>query len=248
MVNIDDSAQGGQQRQPAADDPQISVIIPALNESGVLLHTLRCLQPLRRRGHEVLVVDGGSTDSTREEAMPMTDRVLQAPRGRAQQMHAGVLGATGSVFWFLHADTQPPEAADQLIRHALAGGDGTWGWFDVRLSDTSRMLKCVGWLMNRRSRLTGIATGDQGIFIQRAAYERSGGFPMIPIMEDIALSHRLRRLGSPQQIATPLLCSPRRWKKHGIVRTILTMWCLRLGYALGIDPQRLVRFYAPHRA
>ncbi len=231
-----------------ADDTQISVIIPALNEAGVLVHTLRCLQPLRRRGHEVLVVDGGSTDNTLAEATPLADRVLQAPRGRARQMHAGVLGAGGSVLWFLHADTQPPEAADQLIRRALAGGQRTWGWFDVQLSDAPLLLKCVAWLMNRRSRLTGIATGDQGIFVRRAAYEHSGGFPLIPIMEDIALSRRLKHLARPMQIATPLLCSSRRWKKHGIVRTILTMWSLRLGYFLGIDPHRLARFYALHRA
>jgi rSAM/selenodomain-associated transferase 2 len=227
---------------------QISVIIPALNEAGVLVRTLRHLQPLRGRGHEVLVVDGGSNDNTLAEAVPLADRVLQAPRGRARQMHAGAVNAGGSILWFLHADTRPPEGADYLIRQTLEDRHAMWGWFDVRLSDAHPLLKCVAWLMNRRSRLTGIVTGDQGIFVRRAVYEQAGGFPQLPIMEDIALSRRLRRLGRPLQIDTPLLSSSRRWEKHGIVRTIFTMWCLRFGYFLGIDPRRLARFYAVHRA
>lgn len=213
----------------------------------MLAHTLHRLQPLRTRGHEVIVVDGGSTDNTLAEAMPLADRVLQSPRGRARQMHTGTRHASGSVFWFLHADTLPPEAADILILEALAAGQD-WGWFDLRLSGRRLLLKWVAWLMNRRSRLTGIATGDQGIFVQRAVYEQAGGYPLIPIMEDIALSRRLRRLGKPRQVDTPLLSSSRRWEKHGVLRTILTMWGLRLGYFLGIDPQQLARFYAGHRA
>ncbi len=233
----------------AADNSSISVIVPALNESGVLVQTLQRLQPLRNRGHEVIVVDGGSTDGTLAEAMPLADRVLQVARGRARQMHAGALDANGSILWFLHADTQPPETADSLILEALARGQGAWGWFDVRLSGSShRLLKNVAWLMNRRSRLTAIATGDQGIFMRRAIYEQAGGFPLIPIMEDIALCRRLRRLGRPVQIDTPLLSSSRRWEKHGVLRTIVTMWGLRLGYFLGIDPQRLARFYPVHGA
>jgi len=226
---------------------RISVIIPVLNEAGRLAQTLYCLQALRERGHEVIVVDGGSTDDTISEAVPLADRVLQSPRGRARQMHAGTCAASGSVFWFLHADTLPPRAADDLILQALAVWQGDWGWFDVRLSGTRTLLRCVAWLMNRRSRLTGIATGDQGIFVRRMAYARAGGFPPIPIMEDIALSRRLRRLYRPRQIDAPLLSSSRRWEKHGVVLTIFTMWCLRLGYFLGIDPRHLARFYPGHR-
>jgi len=232
----------------AADISRITVIIPVLNEAGVLVHTLQCLQPLRSRGHEVMVVDGGSTDTTVAEAMPLADRVVHAPCGRARQMQAGALEASGSILWFLHADTHPPETADQLIQAALAGGQGAWGWFDVRLADARLLLKCVAWLMNRRARLTGIATGDQGIFVRRMLYAQAGGFPPLPIMEDIALSRRLGRLGRPRQIDTPLLTSSRRWEKHGVLRTIITMWGLRLGYFLGVDPQRLARFYAVHRA
>jgi rSAM/selenodomain-associated transferase 2 len=232
----------------AADITRITVIIPVLNEAGVLVHTLQCLQPLRSRGHEVVVVDGGSTDTTVAEAASLADRVVQAPRGRAWQMHAGTFEASGSIFWFLHADTHPPDTADHLILDALAAGQGAWGWFDIRLTDAQLLLNCVAWLMNRRSRLTGIATGDQGIFVRRALYRQAGGFPLLPIMEDIALSRRLRHLGRPQQIDKPLLTSSRRWEKHGVLRTIITMWGLRLGYFLGVDPQRLARFYTVHRA
>ncbi|MGB5474908.1 MAG: TIGR04283 family arsenosugar biosynthesis glycosyltransferase [Gammaproteobacteria bacterium] len=226
----------------------ISVIVPVLNEAGILSQTLRRLQPLRHHGHEVIVVDGGSTDDSLAKAASMADRILQTASGRAVQMHAGALAAKGSILWFLHADTLAPAEADSLIHDSLAAGHTAWGWFDVQLSGGHRLLACVAWLMNRRSRLTGIATGDQGIFVERKLYDQAGGFPQLPIMEDITLSRRLRQLGRPVQIATPLLSSSRRWEKHGVLRTIFTMWGLRLGYFLGIAPQRLARFYTVHRA
>lgn len=230
-----------------ADAPRISVIVPALNEAGTIAATLAALQPLRARGHEIIVVDGGSTDTTRAEAAALADRVLHAVRGRALQMHAGADVADGSILWFLHADTHIPAAADRLIQVALADGQGDWGWFDIRLTGSHPLLRGVAWLMNRRARLSGVATGDQGLFVRRAAYARSGGFPQIPLMEDIALCRRLRHLGRPVTIATPLHSSARRWEKHGVLRTILTMWVLRLGYFVGIDPRHLARYYTVHR-
>jgi rSAM/selenodomain-associated transferase 2 len=230
----------------AADTPWLSVIVPVLNEAGTLGRTLHYLQPLRGRGAELIVVDGGSTDDSRERAAPLADRVLRAARGRARQMRAGALVARGRVLWFLHADTYVPEAADDLIRAALAGAGEGWGWFDIRLTGRQVPLRCVGWLMNRRARLTRIATGDQGLFVHRALYKRAGGFPDIPLMEDIALCRQLRRLGRSRPIGTTLLTSSRRWEKYGVLRTILTMWALRLGFFLGVDARHLARYYAAH--
>lgn len=230
----------------AADSPRISVIIPALNESAHVLATLDRLQALRRRGHEVIVVDGGSSDTTVSLAMTAADRVICSGRGRARQMNAGAEIAGGDNFWFLHADTQVPQDADRLINAALGSGIHGWGRFDVRLDDDGRLLRCVALLMNLRSRLTGIATGDQGLFMTRAAFDRIGGFEDIPLMEDIAASRALGRLSRPVALRAHLQTSARRWRRHGVCTTILTMWSLRLGYFLGVPAHRLARFYSVH--
>jgi rSAM/selenodomain-associated transferase 2 len=163
-------------------------------------------------------------------------------------MRAGAALAAGSVLWFLHADTTAPPNADRLIMQALQQKRAGWGHFDVELSQTRHLLKCVAWMMNQRSRLSGIATGDQGLFMTRTLYEGVGGFPEIALMEDIALSRALRRHGRPAGIHQPLASSPRRWLAHGVLRTILRMWVLRLGYFLGVKPERLAAYYAPHRS
>jgi len=221
----------------------ISIIIPALNEAGRITDLLARLQPLRERGHEVILVDGGSHDATVTAAAGLTDRIIAAPCGRARQMAAGAAQASHTVLWLLHADTRVPDHADALIASALQGS--TWGRFDVRLSGRHRqpLLRVVGWLINRRSRLTGIATGDQGIFVSRQALDTVGGIPQLPLMEDVELSRRLRRLGRPACIAEPLVTSSRRWEQHGVWRTIALMWLLRGGYALGVSPLRLARLY-----
>jgi len=232
----------------AAETRRISVIIPALNEAEAIPATLRSLQPLRERGHEIIVVDGGSNDRTVAVSRPLADRVTESRCGRALQMRAGASLAGGDILWFLHADTLAPQQADRLILAALDGGRAGWGCFDVRLSDERPLLRCVAWMMNRRSRLSGIATGDQGLFVTRTAYSAAGGFPEIPLMEDIALSRLLRAAqGRPANIRQPLHSSPRRWLKHGILRTILRMWVLRLAYFLGVSPARLAGYYATHR-
>jgi rSAM/selenodomain-associated transferase 2 len=231
----------------AAELLRLSVIIPALNEAGAITVTLQALQPLRAHGHEVIVVDGGSHDLTVDLSRPLADRVIQARTGRATQMRAGAAVADGSVLWFLHADTTAPRNADRLILRALQHARTDWGRFDVQLSQTRPLLRCVAWMMNQRSRLSGIVTGDQGLFIRRELYDDLGGFPAIPLMEDIAFSRALRRHGRPARIQQPLVSSPRRWLRHGILRTILRMWVLRLAYFLGVSPEWLAAYYAPHR-
>ncbi|NNJ95442.1 MAG: glycosyltransferase family 2 protein [Halobacteria archaeon] len=230
----------------AADKPVLSIVIPALNEAACLDATLACLQSMRARGHEVIVVDGGSHDATVQLAGQAADRVISSRRGRARQMNAGVRVATGDVLWFVHADTRVPDNADRLIITALASGRHDWGRFDVELDDAGLLLGWVARCMNLRSRLTGIATGDQGMFMTRAAYERIGGFEDIPLMEDISASRALRRRTRPLVPQMRLLTSARRWRRRGIIKTILTMWGLRLAYYLGVPSQRLARYYALH--
>lgn len=221
----------------------ISIIIPALNEAGQIAGVLARLQPLRARGHEVILVDGGSDDGTLARAKALADRAIEAPRGRASQMAAGAALASHEVLWFLHADSWVPDHADTLIETALQRAP--WGRFDVRLSGRHRCptLRVVEWLMNRRSCLTGIATGDQGIFVTRQALDTVGGMPPLPLMEDVELSRRLRRFGRPACVSQPLITSSRRWEQRGVWRTIGLMWLLRAGYALGVSPGRLARLY-----
>jgi len=228
----------------AADSGQLSVIIPALNEAGCILSTLERLQPLRLRGHEIILIDGGSTDDTMALSQALVDRVLQSPPGRGRQMQAGAVVARGSVLWFLHADSRIPVRADTRILDALHRTQAGWGRFDISFVDGHPLLQCVAWFMNQRTRLTGIATGDQGIFVQRTLYERVGGFPSIPLMEDIRFSRSLKRHGRPCRVTRTLGISPRRWHAHGILRTIVTMWGLRLAYFAGISPERLAKYYS----
>ena len=221
---------------------RLSIIIPVLNEAETLASRLDALQALRARGAEVVVVDGGSADDSAERAALLADCVITSPRGRGRQMNAGAEQATGEVLLFLHADTVLPDLAIERIEDATAGG-AVWGRFDVCIEGASVMLPIVAALMNGRSRLTGIATGDQAIFITREAFARVGGFPDIPLMEDIAFSSAMRRIARPACLAEKVTTSGRRWEKHGVWRTILTMWWLRLRFWLGVSPQTLAREY-----
>jgi len=221
---------------------RLSIIVPTLNEADHIRALLRDLAPARQAGHEVVLVDGGSRDGTVALAAEGADRSIEATRGRAEQMNAGAKAAAGDILWFLHADTRLPAGAHAAVL-AACGAGAVWGRFDVRLSGRPRVLRLVERLMNLRSRLTGIATGDQGIFVTRVAFEQAGGFPDIPLMEDIALSTALRRQCSPACLRIRILTSSRRWEEQGPIRTILLMWRLRLAYALGADPHRLARRY-----
>ena len=222
----------------------LSIVIPALNEAEQIAATLDSLQPLRRRGVEVIVVDGGSSDDTVTVAQNAADRVITAERGRALQMNAGAAVARSEILCFLHADTRLPENADGLIIDGLARARRSWGRFDVRIEGRHPMLRVIATLMNWRSRLSGIATGDQAIFITRSLFEAAGHFPRIPLMEDIALSRQLKVYSRPLCIAHRLTTSGRRWEQHGLWRTVLLMWRLRLAYWLGADPRELATRYA----
>jgi len=224
----------------------LSIVVPVLDEAAIIQGTLRSLQDLRRRGCEVVVVDGGSSDATRSLAAPLADRVIDAPRGRAAQMNAGARAARGDILLFLHADTFLPAGALDEIESGLARTGRAWGRFDVTISG-SRALALVAAMMNLRSRLTGIATGDQAMFARRAAFEAAGAFPEIPLMEDVALSKALKRLSPPLCLRARAATSGRRWQRRGTLRTILLMWRLRLAYALGADPRRLARRYDVER-
>ena len=221
---------------------KLSIVMPVLDEATQIEASLAALAPYRSRGVEVIVVDGGSHDGTLDLARLLADSVIAAPRGRAIQMNAGAAAASGDVLLFLHADTKLPENADRLLLDALALSGREWGRFDVRL-DGGGLLRVVAAAMNLRSRLTGISTGDQALFVTRAAFERGGGFPPIALMEDVALSARLKRAGPPCALRARVTTSGRRWRAHGMLRTMLLMWALRLGFFLGADPAKLARAY-----
>jgi rSAM/selenodomain-associated transferase 2 len=209
-----------------------------LNEAPGIRAALEALAPLRSRGHEVLVVDGGSVDGTTELARPLCDHLVNAPRGRAHQMNAGARVANGEILLFLHADTVLPPDAAQVIFQSMA--KHTWGRFDVNIQGSHPLLKVIAWSMNLRSRLTGIATGDQAIFVRRGVFP---GFAEIPLMEDIAFSKAMKRRGAPACLRSRVRTSGRRWESRGVLRTVLLMWWLRLAYALGADPARLAERY-----
>lgn len=220
----------------------LSIIVPVLNEAATIADVLQSLQVARAAGTEVLLVDGGSRDVTAERGAPWADRVLQAPRGRGSQMNAGAAAASGEVFLFLHADTHLPSDAFKAIQQAIAQG-ACWGRFDVRIDGPTLGLGMVAGMMNLRSRLTGIATGDQAIFVTRQAFAEIGGFPDIPLMEDIVLSSRLRQRAWPACLRQRVLTSGRRWAQHGLLTTILRMWSLRLRFFFGASPHELARDY-----
>jgi rSAM/selenodomain-associated transferase 2 len=220
----------------------LSIIIPVLDEAARLPALLAQLAPLQARGAQVIVADGGSRDGSRA-LLPATVVWLEAPRGRALQMNAGAALARGRVLWFLHADSRLPPAADALIEQALADGRHCWGRFDVQIEGRPRMLALIAQLMNWRSRLSAIATGDQGIFVLRSSFETLGGYAAQPLMEDIELSARLRRLSRPACIRERLVTSGRRWEERGVWRTILLMWRLRWSYWRGVPAEKLAAAY-----
>jgi rSAM/selenodomain-associated transferase 2 len=224
--------------------------VPVLDEEAAVATTLQSLSALRARGAEVIVVDGGSRDRTAALARPLCDRLVVAPRGRAAQMNAGAGAARGDVLLFLHADTRLPADADRLILDGLAASGRAWGRFDVRIEGRHPLFPLIAAMMNLRSRLTGIATGDQAMFVERSAFAATGGFPDIALMEDIELSRRLKRLGRPSCLRARVTTSGRRWEKHGVGRTVLTMWRLRLAFFFGATPAKLaVRYgYVPRQS
>jgi rSAM/selenodomain-associated transferase 2 len=223
----------------------ISVIIPVLNEEKTIAATLRALVPLQP--YEIIVVDGGSDDRTGEISRQLGAEVLTAERGRARQMNYGARCATGDVLLFLHADTKLPDSAFQDIAAALSEARCLGGRFDVELEGSHWMLKIIGGLINYRSRATKVGTGDQAIFVRRAVFMQIGGYPDIPLMEDIALCRLLKRLGGIACLRSRVVTSGRRWESDGVWRTIFRMWTLKFLYLAGVSPVRLKQFYADTR-
>ena len=218
-----------------------SIIIPTLNEEKTIESCLSALQPLRSNC-EIIIVDGGSTDNTIVIAGTLADKAVSSDKGRARQMNNGARYASGNVLIFLHADTSLPENALQLIQQKL-NSSRKWGRFDIQLSGKHFMLKVIAQMMNWRSRLTGIATGDQVIFVTRQAFEKAGQYPEINLMEDIAICKALRKISPPICLKAKVISSGRRWERYGIYKTILLMWNIRLRYFFGADPQILAFLY-----
>lgn len=222
---------------------RLSIVIPVLDEAAIVEDALARLASLRSRGCELIVADGGSRDGTTELAAPYADRVVVARRGRATQMNAGAAVAGGDVLLFLHVDSVLPQNADVLILRALEDAGCHWGRFDIAIDSRHALLPLIAWFMNRRSRLTGICTGDQSIFVRSETFAACGGFPPIELMEDIALSRTLKRSSRPVCLRQRIVTSGRRWERRGPLRTMLMMWRLRLAYFFGADPRRLAAIY-----
>jgi len=220
---------------------QFSIIVPALNEVNCIGQCLAPLQSLRAEA-EIILADGGSVDDTLSVAGPMVDKIITTRKGRARQMNAGAAAACGKILIFLHADTRLPEHALDLIRQGIQEG-ATWGRFNIRLSGGRPMLGVIAAMMNWRSRYTGIATGDQVMFIVRKSFIAAGGYPEIALMEDIALSKMLKTIQRPWCIPEAVTSSGRRWQNNGLLKTILLMWWLRLGYFFGVAPETLNYLY-----
>lgn len=228
--------------------PALSIVMPVLNEVEVIAVAVEVLAPLLARGAELIIADGGSFDGTMAWSQVITRipgaTLISAPRGRALQMNAGALQATGGVLLFLHADSVLPPGADALIAKALTDGASVWERFDVRIGGQSQLLPMVATFMDLRSRWSGIATGDQAIFMTRTAFEQMGGFPIQPLMEDIKTSKRLLTLSRPACLGDKVLTSGRRWDSCGpSLRTIALMWRLRFAYWRGVSAEQLAEQY-----
>lgn len=222
--------------------PLLSVVIPVRNEAQALPALLDDLAALQAAGAELIVVDGGSSDGTVERAQGRADQVLKTEPGRALQMNAGAAHAQGEYLWFVHADTRVTEPSLRRLQDVLQQRP-LWGRFDVRLSGPGVAFRVIGTMISLRSRLTGIASGDQGIFVRKTAFVALGGYAPIPLMEDLQLCRQLKAQARPRCLRPPLSTSSRRWEQHGIWRTVMLMWCLRLAYYCGVSPDRLARQY-----
>ncbi len=221
---------------------KFSIISPVLNEALGIEKFLSALQIFRKHG-EIIIVDAGSQDNTVTLATPLADIIIKSPRGRSKQMNAGARAASGKILLFLHADTYLPTDALVLIEREISKNK-QWGRFDIQLSDTHRIFRAIAQFMNWRSRLTGISTGDQGLFIEKQLFNQAGQFPEIPLMEDIAICKQLKLYNPPICLKAKVTTSSRRWKQFGITRTILLMWWLRLLYFFGCNPETLAQLYS----
>lgn len=219
----------------------VSIIVPVYNEAANIEACLQPLQSLRSKSCEIIVVDGGSDDDSLAIAQPFADHVIESTKGRALQMNAGATLARGEYYLFVHADTTLPDLSERLGR--VGELSVSWGFFPVRLSGAGFVFACISFFINWRSRLSAVATGDQCLFVRRALFEEIKGFPAIPLMEDVALSKKLKKLAKPIIFSEKVVTSSRRWRQNGVLKTILLMWSLRLAYVLRVDPLRLQKIY-----
>jgi len=221
---------------------QGTIVVPVLNEGPVIRAAMERLLATLGADWKLVLVDGGSRDQTLQQVQDLPLTLVTCPPGRARQMNCGAALAEGELILFLHADTHLPENINELLM-AFATGPGQWGRFDVELDNPHWPFTMIAWFINQRSALTRVCTGDQALFMRRAFFQQIGGFADIPLMEDIEFSLRARRQATPLRVRTPVRTSARRWSRHGVVKTILTMWWLRLAYRLGVSPQRLHSWY-----
>lgn len=226
---------------------KLSIIIPVLNENNYLLATLKSLADLKKNKHEIIIVDGGSQDNIFEISKSYTDAIFISEKGRAHQMNTGAKQASGDVLWFLHADSLIPNHADEFIINALQTTRSVWGRFNIQLSGIHWVFRIIEKLINSRSLLTGIATGDQGIFVLRTEFEKINGYANISLMEDIHLSKRLKKISRPACLKENIITSSRRWESNGIIKTVILMWCLRFAYFIGTPTNKLAKLYNGQR-
>lgn len=222
--------------------PFISIVIPTINEAATIVHTLNTLQYLRKERCEIIVADGGSSDSTVDLALPLSDKVINTPKGRSKQMNAGAHQASGKWLVFLHADTFLPTSILQLST-LLKSNKYQWGFFALRLSGKSNLFRIIERAISIRSRVTSIATGDQVLFVQNDLFNKCGYFPDYALMEDVAITKQLRKNSKPLFWRDPVITSSRRWEQKGVIRTVLLMWYLRLAFFLGAKPDYLEKIY-----
>lgn len=223
--------------------PKLSIIIPVLNEKQFLARNREAFTSLLKSGHEILIVDGGSQDNSIQAAHELGCKAFATKASRGHQLHYGAERSRHELLLFLHADTLLPLHATEVIVQTLSKPDRLWGRFNVRFSSSKLVFRVIAWLMNKRSCLTGIVTGDHAMFIRRECYFNCGGYSDIPIMEDVEFCLRLKRIASPVCLSDEVITSSRKWEQKGVFSTILTMWKLRLMFFFGISPEKLAKLY-----
>lgn len=218
----------------------LSIIIPVYNEVETIDILLDSLKPLMSK-YEIIIVDGGSLDGTREKVSNYSVKLINSKKGRAKQMNVGAELANGNVLLFLHADTFLPNDISELL--SLKDSEKAWGRFDLKLSSERSIFRLIETMINLRSRLTGIATGDQAIFVGKKLFKEVNGYQDIPLMEDVALSKDLRKIAKPMCLKSKVITSSRRWEKFGVLKMVFLMWILRFLYFIGFHPETLSRYY-----
>ncbi|ARQ00887.1 TIGR04283 family arsenosugar biosynthesis glycosyltransferase [Pseudorhodoplanes sinuspersici] len=229
------------------NSPVLSIIVPVLNEARTITNALTALKPFRQRGVEVIVVDGGSDDDTAQLAQPLADRVIRGPRGRAAQMNEGAKAASGFIFLFLPSEITLPADADTQVMYGRARDTSVWGRFDMRLTGQHALLPIAARILNWRSRMSGIASSEQAIFIQRETFFRLGGFPDMPVMDDVEMSKRLKAISPPICVASRVTVPARRFDREGFWTTLRMMWLMRFRYRMGMKPAEILKRYGPDR-